>query len=83
MTHDTFIDDMSYPYLCVTRVGTRWRNGFSPELPRATGPRPNPGDFLIFFIFFQKLDLQRRTSTNKSTCNVYKKSTGDENVADR
>jgi len=39
--------------------------GFSPELPCATGSRPNKGEFSIFFIFF---GLQRCNSEKNASC---------------
>jgi len=40
-------------------LGARRRRGFSPEPPRDTWSRPNPGDMSFFsVIFFSKFDLQ-------------------------
>jgi len=36
----------------VWSLGARRRRGFSPELPRATGSRPNQGDFIHVIHFF-------------------------------
>ena len=36
---------------CISRLGARRRRGFSPELPRTRGSRPNSGRISIFSIF--------------------------------
>ena len=46
--------------ISLARVGTGY-NSYSPELPRATGSRPNPGDSLKISIFF-------KTSTYAAKC---------------
>ena len=42
----------SFPQLVsVFSLGVRRRRGFSPKVPCATWSKPNPKDFLHFFIF--------------------------------
>ena len=37
---------------CRTYPGAQWRKGFSPDLPRATWSRPNPGRCIQFCFHF-------------------------------
>jgi len=48
------------------RVGARRRRGFSPELPRATGSRPNSDTIYILPFFPETFELQQPLGCSKS-----------------